>query len=92
METEMGKRKGKECPMLLYPERCTGCRICQIRCSVQEQGEFNPSKAYIVVTRDHGTRTSHLALTDDCTWCGYCVQFCTYGALELKEWAKEGVS
>ena len=88
METKTEKRKGKECPILMYPEKCTGCKVCQIRCSIRELGEFNPNKAYIVINRDHGTRTSSMFLTDDCTWCGYCTRYCTYGALELKKSAK----
>lgn len=79
------KRKGKECPILLYPEKCTGCRLCQLRCSIRQLGEFNPEKSYITVTRDHGIRTARLELTDDCTWCGYCTRFCNYGALELRK-------
>jgi ferredoxin len=88
METK--QRKIRECPILLYPEKCTGCRNCQIRCSIRQLGEFNPARSYIVVKRDHGIRTSYLGFTDDCTWCGYCARFCAYGALKLKKLAKEG--
>ncbi len=86
----MEQRRGKECPILVYPQKCTGCRICQIRCSNKYSGEFNTSKSYIMVIRDHGTRTSYLGFTDDCTWCGYCAPFCPYGALELKKLVRGG--
>ena len=87
----MEKRDGKECPLLFYPDKCTGCKICQIRCSIRELGEFNPNKAYIVINRDGNGRTSNIMLTDACTWCGYCARFCPYGALELKKKVKEVV-
>jgi Fe-S-cluster-containing hydrogenase component 2 len=87
------KKEAKEFPILTYPEKCTGCRTCQVMCSIRHLGEFNPLKSYITVTRDHGIRTTSLSFTSDCTWCGYCARFCPYGALILKKAAnskKEG--
>ena len=84
------KRKGKEFPLLAYPEKCTGCRTCQVMCSIRYLDEFNPFKSYIIVTRDHGIRTTSLDFTDDCTGCGYCARFCSYGALVLKKSAGSG--
>lgn len=85
----MGKREGKEFPVLLNVEKCTGCRICQLRCSFRYLAEFNPLKSYIVINREHGVRTGSIEFTDDCTWCGECARYCVYGALELKKAKKE---
>jgi Fe-S-cluster-containing dehydrogenase component len=82
------KREGREFPILVYPEKCTGCRMCQVRCSIRYLGEFNPFKSYIIVARDHGKRTTSVDFTDDCTWCGYCARFCSYGALVLRKSVK----
>lgn len=79
------KKEANESPILAYPEKCTGCRTCQVMCSVRNLDEFNPLKSYILVTRDHGVRTTSIKFTDDCTRCGYCVRFCSYGALALKK-------
>jgi len=79
------KRDAKDFPMLVYPEKCTGCRTCQVMCSIRYLGEFNPLKSFIVVNRDHGKRTTSIDFTDDCTWCGYCARFCPYDALILKK-------
>lgn len=79
------KREGKEFPLLVYPEKCTGCRTCQVMCSARLSGEFNPLKSYIKVVRDNGKRTTALEFTDNCTGCGYCARFCPYGALILKK-------
>jgi carbon-monoxide dehydrogenase iron sulfur subunit len=85
------KKESKKFPILVYPEKCTGCRTCQVRCSIRQLDEFNPFKSYIIIARDHGKRTTSLNFTDDCTWCGYCARYCSYGALVLrKSAAKEG--
>jgi Fe-S-cluster-containing dehydrogenase component len=82
------KRDSKEFPILVYPEKCAGCRTCQVMCSIRNLGEFNPLKSYIIVTRDHGIRTTSINFTDDCVWCGYCARFCSYGAMVLKKAVK----
>lgn len=36
--------------LAVVPERCSGCRICEITCAVHRQGVNNPKKACIRVT------------------------------------------
>jgi carbon-monoxide dehydrogenase iron sulfur subunit len=79
------KKDKKEFPILVYPEKCTGCRMCQMRCSIRNLDEFNPFKSYITIVRDHGKRTLSLNFANECTWCGYCARFCSYGALVLRK-------
>jgi len=31
------------------PEKCTGCRLCELACSLKNTGEFNPARARIQV-------------------------------------------
>lgn len=38
--------------LFVYPERCTGCRLCSLACSLSKFGECNPRKAAISVVRD----------------------------------------
>lgn len=89
METKRKRREGKEFPILVYPDKCTGCRICQLWCSFRYLGMFNPLKSYIVIGRDHGLRTSSIEVTEDCTWCGECARYCAWGALVLKKAVRE---
>lgn len=64
------------------PERCTGCLICQLRCSFEYTPNiFNPSKARIVTYPTDGRKIS---FTEECNNCGLCARFCVYGALEIK--------
>jgi len=37
--------------ILINPEFCNGCKICEITCSLQKEGECNPEKARIQVYR-----------------------------------------
>ena len=68
-------------PIRVETEKCTGCRTCQVRCSVINLGEFNPFKSFITITRDHGKRTTNLRFSDECKNCGLCISVCNYGAL-----------
>ena len=66
----------------VVPEKCTGCRNCQLICSVEYTGSFNSLEAYINVEDVNGHRIS---FTEDCTSCGLCVDYCVYGALTWAE-------
>ncbi len=35
--------------MTVVPERCVGCRLCELVCSLKHVGEFNPTRARIQV-------------------------------------------
>jgi Fe-S-cluster-containing hydrogenase component 2 len=37
--------------IVIRPEKCTGCRICELRCSITQEKVFNPSKARIRVMK-----------------------------------------
>ena len=39
--------------LVVYPQKCTGCRICEQWCSQTHQGEMNPAKARLAVHRIH---------------------------------------
>ena len=69
----------------VHPERCVGCMICLLRCSFKWTDSFNPLKANSEVIRVGGTKTSEIRFKDTCENCGYCTQFCIFGARTLKE-------
>lgn len=67
--------------ILVYPQKCVGCLICQLQCSFNKAGVFNPSVAEVVISWvDDEPR---IAFTDNCDKCGLCARFCPYGALVL---------
>ena len=69
--------------MRTYPMRCVGCLNCQLACSFLLEKVFSISKARIVI--DRAGVNSRIGFTDKCTGCGYCADYCLYGALEKVE-------
>jgi len=85
----MTKKKKKGPPIKIYDEKCVGCYICELRCSLRLEKAFNPAKARIKILRlvDADTEYS-ISLTEECDNCGICVRHCPYDAL-LQEKRKE---
>jgi len=78
------KRKGP--PIKVDAAKCTGCLICELRCSLRFEKAFNPSKAQIVIRRLVGADNEYqITFTDRCDNCGICVRYCPYGALIQKK-------
>lgn len=78
--TATDKKKGP--PIRIFPERCAGCMICQLRCSLRFTKEFNPSKAKINIIRQvNSDREYDIEFSADCDNCGICARNCPYEAL-----------
>jgi Fe-S-cluster-containing dehydrogenase component len=71
--------------LVVWRDRCRGCRSCQLACSLRRTGEFNPAASCIELDRDLVTeRTAPMIRALSCDLCGgrpVCVQACTYSAL-----------
>ena len=37
--------------LVVYPERCAGCRVCELACVAKHEGYFQPSKARIYIAK-----------------------------------------
>jgi len=71
---------------LTYSDKCTGCYICELRCSLRWEKAFNPSKTAIRITRLVAREEEYtISFTSKCDNCGICARYCPYGALL---WAK----
>ena len=87
--TTRTKKKGP--PISVFMERCAGCLICELRCSLRLEKAFNPAKARIKIRRLAGADTEYsISFTDECDNCGICVRHCPYGVL-LQEKRKGAV-
>ena len=78
--------KNKE-NILVKPELCTGCRICELECSFTYHKIFSPALSHIKVleTPEHGI-SYVIDFTEDCRpKCVICAKSCVFGALEIKE-------
>ncbi len=69
-------------------EKCTGCRLCELACSVIKTGQFNPRESRIKVRLVDIPEIPVPILLDHCDYCSgnpVCVRFCLPQALVWKE-------
>jgi Fe-S-cluster-containing hydrogenase component 2 len=68
--------------LLINPKKCTGCRQCEMACSYEKEGAFNPSKSRIRVFDFH-TEARFVPYT--CTQCdqAWCKSACPVGAIQI---------
>jgi thioredoxin reductase/NAD-dependent dihydropyrimidine dehydrogenase PreA subunit len=84
---EMAIMEAKRClrcdlPIIADPAKCTGCLICELRCSLRFEHTFAPLKAKIKIQRlIMADNEFEISFTDDCDGCGICVRYCPYEAL-----------
>lgn len=73
--------------MIHHPDRCTGCRTCQMVCSLLHRKDCGPAASRIVLAfQDLEVRAT---FTSDCDRCARCVSFCPSGALEGEKGPRE---
>ena len=71
--------------ILVKPERCTGCRVCQLECSFRYHKVFNPALASIRILETPENGISYLiSYKAECRNCGTCAKACVFGALEVE--------
>jgi anaerobic carbon-monoxide dehydrogenase iron sulfur subunit len=74
--------------IVVNPERCCGCRICEMACSMDHLGIFNPRRASLRVNinrdPDLGTKPSQIDVPVVCLQCdpAPCAEACPEGAIE----------
>ena len=81
--------KGRVFDILVHPERCVSCLICQLRCSIRLTKSFNPARAAIIINPAKDRLGAEITFTQECDLCGICARHCPYGALEIR---RKGVS
>jgi len=55
--------------LVIYPERCTGCRICELRCAYHHTAESNPSRSRIRVIKWEDAGLNVPATCQQCQRC-----------------------
>jgi carbon-monoxide dehydrogenase iron sulfur subunit len=66
--------------LILDTEKCTGCKICELVCSANHQGVFNPQKAHLKIIDNYITAGREIGLKT-CTLCMSCVKSCPVEAI-----------
>ena len=69
--------------LIVDADRCTGCRVCELVCSMAKHGEYNPKKSLIRLIRNREMNVDIVALDINCDFCGKCVEWCLPDALKL---------
>ena len=66
----------------MVPDKCTSCLLCEMACSLEKEGLFNPAKSRIKVFEfEHGRRS----IPYTCTQCeaAWCVHACPTDAIVI---------
>lgn len=69
--------------LIIDEVKCTGCRVCELVCSMAKQGEYNPKKSFIRVLRNRELDVHLIALSVRCDFCGDCIPWCPVKALRF---------
>ena len=64
--------------LVVNPDKCTGCRLCELACSYRHFKVMNPARSRI-----HVVRRPHEAIDTPifCLQCGLCISACPFNAL-----------
>ena len=77
--------------LIVEQEKCTGCKICELICSMTKFGEYNPKKSHIRLIRNRELDVNIIALDTGCDSCGECVDWCPSRILEFVDFPQAAV-
>ena len=73
----------KEKVLIVDAEKCTGCKVCELVCSMTKQGEYSPTKSYIRVMKNWEMDVNVVTLDLHCDFCNECVDWCGSKAIRF---------
>ncbi len=68
--------------LITFPERCTGCHICELVCSFEKTRSFNPKRSRITILEDEQQGVSIPVACRHCT-VPLCMEACPTAALYI---------
>ena len=72
--------------LIVDGEKCTGCRVCELACSVARSGEYNPQRSRIRVLRNMELDVSIPVIDATCDFCGKCTEWCFEEAIKFVDY------
>jgi formate hydrogenlyase subunit 6/NADH:ubiquinone oxidoreductase subunit I len=74
--------------LIFHGDQCTGCKICELTCSMTKFNEYNPGKSYIRVLKNWELDVNIVTLDLKCDFCNRCVSWCPTMAIEFVDMAE----
>jgi NAD-dependent dihydropyrimidine dehydrogenase PreA subunit len=65
------------------PMKCVDCRICELVCSFETRGGFNPRYSCIRIFANPATGISTVNISKECSLCRSCEENCPTHALKF---------
>ena len=72
--------------MIVDGEKCTGCKVCELICSMVRTGEYNPQKSCIRVLKNMELDVSIPVIGAECDFCGKCTEWCFQEAIRFVDY------
>ena len=77
--------------LIVDTEKCNGCGICELVCSMAKNGEYNPKRSWIKLIRNREMDVNIVALDVRCNFCNQCVEWCFPKALKFDSWENAAI-
>ena len=69
--------------LIVHADKCTGCGMCELVCSMVRSGEYNPKNSCIKVMKNTELDVSVPVISVGCDFCGKCTEWCFPRAIEF---------
>ena len=69
--------------LIVDADKCGGCRVCELICSMEKFGEYNPEKSLIKVLKNQELNINIPVIRIGCDFCGECVKWCFDEAITI---------
>jgi len=69
--------------LIVNGDKCTGCRVCELICSMLRHGEYSPKTSYIKVLKNREMDVNIPVIEMGCDFCGKCVEWCSEQAISF---------
>jgi Fe-S-cluster-containing hydrogenase component 2 len=76
--------------LIVDVDQCTGCRACELACSMHKTGKYNPKNANVRVLKNKDMDINMVTHGPWCDCCEECVKACLQQAIQFVEF-KEAV-
>jgi len=82
-------RRGPPSAVIVDPDLCSGCRTCELACSMHHSGLMSPELSSVRVHRSNRTAAVDWRVLPTCDLCAdeehpWCTKYCRTGAIRIE--------